>query len=92
MVAVVLPADIDITKFAVGDSVELYATLNDDGETFTATGVDDHNCGDDDNDDGDHDRGDDDDRDDDNSGSGREGSDDHGDDDDDDTEGSDDER
>jgi hypothetical protein len=80
MVAVVLPAEFDITKFAVGDSVELYATLNDDGQTFTATAVDDHNCGDDDNDDRDH--GDDDDRDEDHSGPGRDGDDDHGDDDD----------
>jgi hypothetical protein len=53
MIAVTLPAEFDITKFAVGQEVELLATLNDDGQTFTATSVDDHNCGDDDFGDGD---------------------------------------
>jgi Cu/Ag efflux protein CusF len=58
MVAVVLPAELDLAKFKVGDSVELLATLNDDGQTFTATAIDDHDCGDDDHndrDDGDED-------------------------------------
>ncbi|MCW2991253.1 MAG: hypothetical protein JWM73_1847 [Solirubrobacterales bacterium] len=54
MIAVVIPADLDLSKFAVGDSVELLATLNDDGQTFTAVAVDDHNCGDDDFNDEDH--------------------------------------
>lgn len=35
-VSVVLPATFDITRFAVGDRVELLATLNSDGATFTA--------------------------------------------------------
>ena len=48
MIAVTIPADIDLAQFTVGKEVELLATLNDDGQTFTATSVDDHNCGDDD--------------------------------------------
>jgi hypothetical protein len=60
MIAVTLPAEFDITKFAVGQEVELLATLNADGQTFTAASVDDHNTGDDDFGDDDHgDRGDD---------------------------------
>lgn len=38
MVAVTLPATFDIAAFKVGDSVELLATLNDDGMTYTAVG------------------------------------------------------
>jgi hypothetical protein len=60
MIAVTIPAELDLARFTVGKEVELLATLNDDGETFTATAIDDHNCGDDDF--RDHDRGDDDDQ------------------------------
>ena len=46
MIAVTIPADLDISQFTVGKEAELLATLNSDGQTFTATSVDDHNCGD----------------------------------------------
>jgi hypothetical protein len=54
MIAVTLPDSFDLTAFQVGDSVELLATLNADGQTFTATGA----TGDDDADEAD-DHGDD---------------------------------
>ena len=47
MIAVTIPAELDLSQFTVGKEVELLATLNSDGQTFTATSVDDHNCGDD---------------------------------------------
>lgn len=75
MIAVSVPAAFDLATFAVGDSVELLATLNDDGQTFTLVAVDDHNCGDGRREDRDH--GDDD-------GLGHDVGDDHGDDDGDD--------
>lgn len=58
MIAVVVPAEFDLATFTVGDSVELLATLNEDGQTFTLVAVDDHNCRDDDF--GDDDQGEDD--------------------------------
>jgi hypothetical protein len=71
MIAVTLPASFDLTQYKVGDSVELHATLNPDGQTYTATesssdecdhhgNLEDHHQSDQGDDEGDHhDQGDD---------------------------------
>jgi hypothetical protein len=44
MIAVTFPSTIDISGYKVGDSIEVRATLNSDGQTYTATEIDGDEC------------------------------------------------